>query len=449
MTQTNPWIRRCVEGCVSKFRAISARLALQFLWRGWGAWARVLGRPESLNRPVDLLIYDPLFTPFYQGHSYQLILFFHALADALGVRMCYVGSVADRAIDAQKTIETVSWLKGSVMIQGYGMLDMLSSTHQVMRLGHSTAQDLSGIVNSHHVKCLLLPNATPWLIHGLVLWSQSLPVSDRPALIVGLLVWDSWMSRDRDQSIFDQLTDDLCALAANTRLDVYVETNTNQALLESHCPGVSIHRFPYFAASRAGRITPMGSTQERFAPVFGLMGRFGVASLNHPDVYATVYENSHDSIHWVIQTSRLKQRDSVTQAPMSQNGHGRIRWLSNDITDEEYYQAFATLTCVVMVFPKGHYTFNGSGIFYEALLGRKILVLPSECGLVNELDGLDYPFVTYDQSQTGSFASAIATVTEAHDDLVQQASAAVLPTTITESAAHLGTLIRSHLALTD
>ena len=415
-------------------------IAFRCVRLGQGRTVRQLLRPERPKNSANLVVYDPLFTPFYQGHSYQLLIFFHTLAHAIDHAMAYIGPVELSPRRSKTFLSKYPYIHGSALICGYQILCDSFSLSQTQRVGRTIQQDLEGIFPHNQPNCLCLPNATPWMVHGLLLWIRSLPASKRPRVIIGLLIWDRWIERDSDGEIARQLSKDLRRLDEQTTLEIYVETKHTQQMLKTLCPLVSIHRLPYLAATRAIRSDQRANNQTISSPVCGLMGRFGVASTSNQEVIAAITDHSNAQIRWIIQT------DSKTHSSISSQSN--VHWLGNNISDHKYYNAFGTLSCVVMVFPSGTYEWDGSGIFYEAVLGRKILILPAGCRLLEELNGIGYPAITYERTQPGSLSRAVQSAISQHDILLRKAQEAPIPAALADSPKRLAELITSADELT-
>ncbi len=250
------------------------------------------------------------------------------------------------------------------------------------------------------------------------------------------------MERDLSRDILKQLSEDLRLLGEHTAVDIYVETFRTQKMLKALCPGVSIHRLPYFAATRAVQAAAVNMDQGSAMPVFGLMGRFGVASKNNREVVTAITDHDNPQIKWVIQTNSKTVPPLDIEPDTAITRQSNVHWLGSNINDHEYYNAFGALSCVVMVFPQGAYEWDGSGVFYEAVLGRKILILPAGCGLLDELTETNYPIITYERTQPRSLSKAVQFAMRRHDHLVRQAQQVNLPPALTESPKRLGDLLR-------
>lgn len=429
----------------TSLKRLGQLILLRCLLRGWGWLARLLVRPDSLDRPVDLLIYDPLFT-YQQGHSHALLLFFHKLSCAIPCSLAYIRSSDFNHLVRIARIPQTLGIRGSAITHGYKLLDQANTPLKISKLANTVREDLGALLKEHTVQCLCAPNATPWIVHGLCSWIKNTPAERRPRLIIGLLIWDRWIKYDRRCLLFKQLAANLNDLATQTRVHVYVETKHTRDILQRLCAEVVIHRFPYFAAARTQKDVDQFVDDDFSLPVFGLMGRFGVASIENPEVLTALRTSFDAPSNWVIQfKSRAGHDDESVEPQIERSPEKTVQWLGNDIDDQMYSGAFKTLSCVAMVFPKGQYDLDGSGIFYEAVLSRKILILPTDCGLLGELTDFSYPFITFKREQPGSLTDAIREVIAHHQSLRQQANTAKIPHAITDSARRFSELLTSLL----
>jgi glycosyltransferase involved in cell wall biosynthesis len=89
----------------------------------------------------------------------------------------------------------------------------------------------------------------------------------------------------------------------------------------------------------------------------------------------------------------------------------QVEFLDGMLPGTGYEDAFARLDVLVLPYT-AEYGMRGSGVLWEAIHGRKALILSMESGLCSELDAVGYPYLSIPAGDPQAIAKAVAEMSE-------------------------------------
>ncbi len=206
----------------------------------------------------------------------------------------------------------------------------------------------------------------------------------------------------------------------NVRALLYCETERAWSHFR-HLLGdtVPIHRFPYLAASLAGRIATRKEAALRDDVI--TFGTLGASTPNRgsdlfPELVGRFAERPE--VNWVLQLSRGFVNglgaDHVNHLEHAV-ARGSCVWHDNRLSVADYYAAMRRIDVMILAY-RDRYAVSGSGVFYEAIQLERFLVVPKQTFMEGVVRDISYPARLLTDVTVDSLQEAVETIVEEIDD---------------------------------
>lgn len=202
--------------------------------------------------------------------------------------------------------------------------------------------------------------------------------------------------------------------APNVQALLYCETERAWAHFRRILkPDVPINRFPYLAASLAGRIgSSKGTALRRQKITFGTLG---ASTPNRgSDLFPQLVGLFADvaEVDWVLQLSRGFVEglgsDHVNHLEYAVE-RGKCVWFDDRLSVEDYYAAMRRIDVMVLPY-RDRYAVSGSGVFYEAIQLERFLVVPKQTFMEGVVRELNYPSRMLPEVSLEALATSVESV---------------------------------------
>ena len=250
------------------------------------------------------------------------------------------------------------------------------------------------------------------MLPGLVNWLKDLGQARPRVLILGFLNADQPLLASLEVAFPGMVADTFKALSEVSGADsiLFAETSATIDWLGSEAPSIPVEKFPYLPSERMMRL-PRRDVDH---PTFGILG--GTRQERGIGTILQAIEIAPDDTRWLVQVdgevvSRWNNGAHDRLERLRAADRAQVEFLDGMLPGTGYEDAFARLDVLVLPYT-AEYGMRGSGVLWEAIHGRKALILSMESGLCSELDAVGYPYLGIPAGDPQAIAKAVAEMSE-------------------------------------
>ena len=397
-------VRRADKGELDLDPEKKRELIRQFVNHGdFQSADRISPKELRQNQLSRFVILDPGHTDGAGHHA----IYNHFFADVIGAS---TGEPPDIVIGRHATglsLEGREVIK-SMLYAPYTNSDDLLDPRAFDGMSRFLKAELDNLFAEGIPDVLVLHTLTGRMLPSVMSWLKGLGRARPRLLILGIL--------DANLSILDSLEDkrpevlkeafETLSELSGTGSIIFAETSAKIDWLLSKAPALSVRKFPYLAAERMMHL-PKRDTEQ---PTFGILG--GTRQERGIETILQVIETATDEVRWLVQVdgkmlSLWDQDASERLGRIRAQERTEITFLDGFLLGTGFEDAFAQLDVLVLPY-SGRYAMSGSGVLWEAIYGRKALLISEETTLSTELDAIGYPYLSIPADDPVAIAKAVA-----------------------------------------
>lgn len=361
--------------------------------------------PKAIQpkQPSRFVILDPGHTDAGGHHA----IYNHFFADAIEAS---TGQAPDIVVGRHATGQSLEGRRvmKSMLYAPYFNSDDLLDPRAFDGMSRFLKAELDSLFAKRVPDILVLHTLTGRMLPGVMSWLKGLGKARPRLLILGILdanlnILDSL--DEKRPEVLREAFETLSELSGNGAI-IFAETSAKIDWLLCKVPEIVVNKFPFLAAERMMNL-PERDIEK---PTFGILG--GTRPERGIETVLRVIEATDDEIRWLVQVdgemlSRWDKDASDRLERIRTQDRCEITFLAGFLPETGYEDAFAQLDVVVLPY-SGRYAMSGSGVLWEAIYGRKALIVSEETTLSTELDAVGYPYLSIPAGDVLAIAKAVS-----------------------------------------